>query len=751
MVDIKQTEVNPENIIPITKDQLTLEQKVEYEQMMNNLQNRFLHSFVQTRSGTVIQRYKLKVPSNDDLESSTSKDGKPKDDKPKDEKPEEEEPQEFRNLQDQIDYVVHHALINQSGVLVNTLTNMINSVVDEDNDPEVAAAEWARNMKVVMCQLVKSLGKDERYDFDITKADKIFDLLLWEKQIQLPAGHSIPSADELGKRKYCKWHNTRSHTTNDCKVLRQQIQSTIEQGKIKFDDSRRPMKVDEYEANQVDVDVMEETFTKLALSPEQAIFEKPEGTENRHLEPLYVKGFVKEFDSMARRRASIVALREGVVEGSNFYTKDTVDDLDGKLGQGFMSADDLEEVDIGPGDRSRPTFISKNLSSEFRTKLIKLLKEYRDCFAWEYFEMPGLSRSIVEHWLPIKPGYRPYQQPPRRCKADMYDAIKAEITHLYYVGFTRPSRYAEWVSNIVLVIDKNDKLRVCIDFRTLNKATPKDDYSMPVADQLVDAALGHMIISFMDVVKSKEVDDHIADLRKVFDRTRKYGLKMNSTKCAFGVSAGQFLGFLVHERGIEVTQRSINAIKKIQPPEDKKQLQSLIGKVNFIRRFMSNLSGSIGLVIISPRAASFEFAYTIKPYATNYQAEYEAVLKGLQLLKEVEADAVEIMGDSLLYLKDPSQSASRKLRYKALKYALLDDELYYRTIDGVLLKCLSADQGKVVMGEVHEGICGTHQSAHKMKWLLRRVGYFWPTMLKISSDIIKVVKIARNSEQYKEH
>jgi hypothetical protein len=65
---------------------------------------------------------------------------------------------------------------------------------------------------------------------------------------------------------------------------------------------------------------------------------------------------------------------------------------------------------------------------------------------------------------------------------------------------------------------------------------------------------------------------------------------MNPTKCAFGVSAGQFLCFLVHERGIEVTQRSINAIKKIQPPEDKKQLQSLIGKVNFVRRFIFNLS-----------------------------------------------------------------------------------------------------------------------------------------------------------------
>ncbi len=185
---------------------------------------------------------------------------------------------------------------------------------------------------------------------------------------------------------------------------------------------------------------------------------------------------------------------------------------------------------------------------------------------------------------------------------------------------------------------------------------------MPVADQLVDAASGHKVISFMDgnagynqifmaeedihktafrcpdaiglyewvvmtfglksagatyqramnyifhdligllveiyiddvVVKSKdEVDDHIAGLGKVFERTRKYGLKINPTKCSFSVSAGQFLGFLVHERGIEVPQRSIIAIQKIKPPEDKKQLQSLIGKINFVRRFISNLSGRL--------------------------------------------------------------------------------------------------------------------------------------------------------------
>ncbi len=121
---------------------------------------------------------------------------------------------------------------------------MYGSDDDDDDDFEIAAAEWVRSKKVIPCQWVKNSGKEERYDFDVTKADKIFDLLLREKQIQLSAGHTIPSAEELGKRRYCKWHNSGSHSTNDCKVFRQQIQAAIKEGKIKFDDSKKPMKVD---------------------------------------------------------------------------------------------------------------------------------------------------------------------------------------------------------------------------------------------------------------------------------------------------------------------------------------------------------------------------------------------------------------------------------------------------------------------------------------------------------------------------
>ena len=67
------------------------------------------------------------------------------------------------------------------------------------------------------------------------------------------------------------------------------------------------------------------------------------------------------------------------------------------------------------------------------------------------------------------------------------------------------------------------------------------------------------------------------------------------------------------------------------------------------------------------------------------------------------------------YLKDPGRGAERNIHSAAFKYVLINDELYRRTAKDLLLKCLDLDQAKVAMGEVHEGICGTHQSAPKMK------------------------------------
>ena len=72
------------------------------------------------------------------------------------------------------------------------------------------------------------------------------------------------------------------------------------------------------------------------------------------------------------------------------------------------------------------------------------------------------------------------------------------------------------------------------------------------------------------------------------------------------------------------------------------------------------------------------------------------------------------------YLENPSKKVSQRIRFQATKYVLLEGELYYRTIDGVLLRCLDKEEAKVLMGEIHEGVCGSHQSAYKMKWVIKR-------------------------------
>ena len=93
------------------------------------------------------------------------------------------------------------------------------------------------------------------------------------------------------------------------------------------------------------------------------------------------------------------------------------------------------------------------------------------------------------------------------------------------------------------------------------------------------------------VVKSRSQTDHLQDLREVFERLRKYQLRMNPLKCAFGVSSGKFLGFIVRQRGIEIEQAKIDAIMKMPEPKNIHELRSSQGKIAYLRRFISNLAG----------------------------------------------------------------------------------------------------------------------------------------------------------------
>ena len=100
--------------------------------------------------------------------------------------------------------------------------------------------------------------------------------------------------------------------------------------------------------------------------------------------------------------------------------------------------------------------------------------------------------------------------------------------------------------------------------------------------------IGRNVQVYVDnlLVKSLHEDDHLGDLRETFDTLRLYNMKLNPGKCAFGVTAGKFLGFMVSQRGIEVNPEKVRAIIELEPPRTVKEMQSLNGKIAAINRFV---------------------------------------------------------------------------------------------------------------------------------------------------------------------
>ncbi|RVW59790.1 Gag-Pol polyprotein [Vitis vinifera] len=131
---------------------------------------------------------------------------------------------------------------------------------------------------------------------------------------------------------------------------------------------------------------------------------------------------------------------------------------------------DTEIVDFGTADQPRELRIGSDLSTDERDSLIQLLRAYLDVFAWSYEDMPGLDPSIVQHRLPLLPHARPVKQKLRRLHPRWSLQVKEEIQKQLSVGFLSVVEYPEWLANVVPVPKKDGKVRVCVDFRDLNKA-----------------------------------------------------------------------------------------------------------------------------------------------------------------------------------------------------------------------------------------------------------------------------------------
>ncbi|XP_075633667.1 uncharacterized protein LOC142606157 [Castanea sativa] len=195
--------------------------------------------------------------------------------------------------------------------------------------------------------------------------------------------------------------------------------------------------------------------------------------------------------------------------------------------------EELEEVNLDDSRPERTTRIGTLASQTVRQALALFLKENQDVFAWSHEDMPGIDSSVMVHWLNLSPSFSPVRQK-KRVFAPKRDRVIAE------------------------------------EVRKLQEA----DF---IHEVYVDDIL----------VKSVRESDHMRDLQETFDTLRSYKMKLNPSKCAFGVTAGKFLGFMVSQRGIKVSPEKVKTIMELAPPRMVKEVQSLNSKIAALSRFVS--------------------------------------------------------------------------------------------------------------------------------------------------------------------
>jgi hypothetical protein len=172
--------------------------------------------------------------------------------------------------------------------------------------------------------------------------------------------------------------------------------------------------------------------------------------------------------------------------------------VDKKVKAQLQSNDGTKAVPLDPATPKQTVVISEDLTSRDKEKLIFCLSRNKDIFAWSALDLVGVSRTIIEHGLGIDPSMRPKKQRLRKMSDQKTEAAKAEVHRLLEANLIEPIAYPTWLANVVMVQKKSGKWCMCIDFTSLNKACPKDNFPLPRIDKIVDSAAGCEVKSFLN-------------------------------------------------------------------------------------------------------------------------------------------------------------------------------------------------------------------------------------------------------------
>ncbi|GFX88371.1 retrovirus-related Pol polyprotein from transposon opus [Trichonephila clavipes] len=314
----------------------------------------------------------------------------------------------------------------------------------------------------------------------------------------------------------------------------------------------------------------------------------------------------------------------------------------------------------------QPSILTVDANISFKN----ILSEYPDLSNPSLISKSA-SHGTVHHIITTGP---PVTARPRRLHPKLYDAVKVEFEFLLAQGIIRPSK-SPWSSPLHVGPKSDSTVRPVGDYRQLNSVTEFDSYPMPYLNDFAHALHGKKIFSKIDIFKAfhqipiaecdipktavttpwENAEEHRSHLRTIFQRLSSYGLKLNISKCVFGVTELIFLGHLITPDGIKPLPDKVQAVLDYKQPETVGSLRKFLGLLNFYRRFLPKAAEQ--QYLLSEFLKGSKGKKDSKPL--NWSSE---AITAFQRCKQALADAA--------LLAHPSPSAPLALHVDASNYAI---------------------------------------------------------------------------------
>ncbi|GKA68093.1 reverse transcriptase domain-containing protein [Tanacetum coccineum] len=332
------------------------------------------------------------------------------------------------------------------------------------------------------------------------------------------------------------------------------------------------------------------------------------------------------------------------------------------------------QVAIHPEYPKQTIAIGSTLTEEGRKKLCGLLRQNLDIFAWKPADMTRVPRHIAEHRLNVRKGCFPVRQKKRGQAPERNKAICEDVEKLVNTGIMKEVHYHSWLSNLVMVKKHDNSWRMCVDFKDLNKACPKDGYTLPKIDWKVESLCGYPFKCFLDAAAKeaisvvlmterdgKQISIYFVSraLRGDLDRNLRpmEKLVLNLVR---KVTTLLKWSFELEEHDIQYRPRTsvkgqILADFIVERPEDNLEDTLMEGAEELPDPWTLFTDGSscadgsgAGLILTNPEGMEFTYALRFRFDATNNEAEYEALIAGLKIAEQMGVENLQANVDSRL-------------------------------------------------------------------------------------------------------